>query len=176
VLHAFRRLRIGNEDAFELIEPEDPAPFIHFLSDCISAHGADLLTANLHRYQRFIWSIDPKTVTESPVLGEHLDDWKPAFEKWLAPQEELLKPLTARWLAHRFATPMVKGRGELREAADCIVHLYGTSLRIAAAMGAVLQKPVDREIYKAAIGASEFFFRSLNLPREALPWFAAERG
>jgi hypothetical protein len=68
---------------------------------------------------------------------------------------------------------MVKGRGELREAADSIVQLYGTSLRIAAAMGAVLRKPVDREIYKAAIGASEFFYRSLNLPRESLPWFAA---
>ncbi len=71
---------------------------------------------------------------------------------------------------------MVKGRGELREAADSIVHLYGTSLRIAAAMGAVLRKPVDREIYKAAIGASEFFYRSLNLPRESLPWFAAKSG
>jgi hypothetical protein len=34
---------------------------------------------------------------------------------------------------------------------------------------------VDREIYKAAIGASEFFYRSLNLPRESLPWFAAAR-
>src|SRR4051812_2218452 len=175
LLHAFRRLRIGNEAAFEVIEPEDPQPFIQFLSDCISAHGAELLTANMIRYRRFIWSIEPGPVVENPRLGEYLMNWQPAFAQWLAPQEELLKPLAARWLAHRFATPMVKGRGEVREAADCIVHLYGTSLRIAAALGAVLQKPVDREIYKAAIGASEFFYRSLNLPREALPWFAADR-
>jgi Fe-S-cluster containining protein len=175
LLHAFRRLQIGNEAAFEVVEPEDEKPFVLFLNDCISAHGADLLTANLLRYQRFIWSIDPKPLVESPELPDHLRDWQPAFAQWLAPQEDALRPLASRWLAHRFATPMVKGRGELREAADSIVHLYGTSLRIAAAMGAVLRKPVDREIYKAAIGASEFFYRSLNLPRESLPWFAAER-
>ena len=86
----------------------------------------------------------------------------------------MLRPLTVRWLAHRFATPMVKGCGELREAADCIVHLYGTSLRLAAAFGAILRRPVNRDLYKAAIGAAEFFYRSLRLPREVLPWFAAQ--
>ncbi len=175
LMHAYRRLQIGNEAAFEGVEPEDVQPFVVFLSDCIAAHGAELLTANLIRYKRFIWSIDPKPLVESPALPEHLQNWQPAFARWLAPQEDALRPLASRWLAHRFATPMVKGQGELREAADCVVHMYGTSLRFAAAMGAVLQKPVDREIYKAAIGASEFFYRSLNLPRESLPWFAAAR-
>ena len=70
---------------------------------------------------------------------------------------------------------MLKGRGELREAADNIVQLYGTSLRIASALGAVLQRPVDRDLYKVAIGVSEFFYRSIHLPREALPWFASWR-
>ncbi len=170
--HAFRRLRIGNEAAFEVVEPEDPQPFLAFLFECIGAHGADLLSATAVRYQRFIWSIEPKPLLV-PALAEHLHAWQPAFERWLAPQEELLKPLAARYLAHRFGTPMVKGRGDLREAADCISHLYGTSLRFAAAYGAVLQRPVDREIYKAALGTAEFFFRSLNLPRESLPWFSA---
>jgi hypothetical protein len=68
---------------------------------------------------------------------------------------------------------MIKGRGELREGADAIVHLYATSLRYAAAFGAALQRPVDREIYKAAVGTAEFFYRSLHLPRESLPWFAS---
>ena len=170
--HAFRRLRIGNEAAFEVVEPEDTQPFLAFLFECIGAHGADLLAATASRYQRFVWSIDPKPLLV-PALGEHLHDWQPAFERWLAPQEDLLRPLQARFLAHRFGTPMVKGRGDLREAADCIAHVYGTSLRFAAAYGAVLQRPVDRDIYKAALGTAEFFFRSLNLPREALPWFSA---
>jgi hypothetical protein len=61
----------------------------------------------------------------------------------------------------------------LRAAADRIVHLYATSLRLAAAMGAVLQRPVDRDLYKAALGASEFLYRSLDLPRDTLPWFAS---
>src|SRR5579859_2674420 len=157
LLHAFRRLNIGNEGAFEVVEPEDVQPFVGFLNDCISAHGADLLTANLVRYRRFIWAIDAAPLFEDPSLPDHLRDWQPAFSQWLGPQEDLLRPLAARWLAHRFATPMVKGRGELREAADCIVHMYGTSLRIAAAIGAVLKRPVDRSLYKVAIGASEFF-------------------
>ncbi|MFN2550175.1 MAG: YkgJ family cysteine cluster protein [Myxococcales bacterium] len=174
VVHAYRRLRIGNEGAFEAVEPEDPQPFLKFLGDSIAAHGADLLRATIVKYRRFIWSVDPAPIVESPDLVRWLDEWQPAFEKWLAPSEESLRPLTARWLAHRFGTPMVKGRGDLREAADCIVHVYATSLRIAAAMGAVLRKPVDRDLYKAALGAAEFFYRSLHLPREALPWFASE--
>ena len=31
-----------------------------------------------------------------------------------------------------------------------------------------------RKIYKAALGTAEFFYRSLHLPREALPWFARQ--
>ena len=105
----------------------------------------------------------------------HLTKWELAFETFLAPQDELLAPLTARYLEHRFGTPMVKGRAELRAAADEIVQLYATAQRYAAAMGAVLGKPVDRKHFLIALGASEFFFRSLRLPREALPWFASRR-
>lgn len=170
--HAFRRLRIGNEAAFEVVEPEDAQPWLSFFFECIGAHGAELLHATAVRYQRFVWAVDPKPLLV-PALGEHLHAWQPAFERWLAPQEDALRPLAARWLAHRFGTPMVKGRGDLREAADCITHVYATSLRFAAAYGAVLQRPVDRELYKVALGTAEFFFRSLNLPREALPWFSA---
>jgi hypothetical protein len=175
LLHAYRRLRIGNEMAFEVIEPEDPQAFVRFLADCVGAHGSELLAANLKRYRRFIWAIDPTALLANPSLPDHLRDWQPAFAQWLAPAEDALRPLAARWLAHRFATPMVKGRGDLREAADCIVHIYGTSLRFAAAIGATLQQPVDRTLYKVALGAAEFFYRSLNLPREALPWFAREQ-
>ena len=175
LLHAYRRLRVGNEDRFELVEPEDTGPFLRFLGDSIGSHGADLLNATVVRYKRFIWSIDPLPLVTSPLLIQHLDQWQPAYAQWLAPQEDSLRGLMVRWMAHRFGLPMMKGRGELREAADGIVHVYATSLRIAAAMGAVLEKPVDRAIYKAALGASEFFYRSLNLPREALPWFASAR-
>ena len=115
-----------------MVEPEETQPFVRFLGDSIAAHGADVLVATLQRYRRFIWSIDPAPLL-GPALVEHLRDWQPAFAQWLAPQDEVLRPLTSRWLAHRFGTPMVKGRGELRESADAIVHLYATSLRYAAA-------------------------------------------
>ena len=40
-------------------------------------------------------------------------------------------------------------------------------------MGATLQQPVDRRTFLVALGAAEFFIRSMQLPREALPWFAS---
>ena len=171
--HAYRRLRTGNEDAFEVVEPEDPQPFLRFLGDSIAAHGADLLSASATRYRRFIHAIDPVPLLASPRLADALRDWAPALECRVAPQEEALWPLASRWLAHRFATPVVNGNGELRESCDRIVHLYATSLRYAAAFGEALGVSVDRRLYKVAIGAAEFFYRSLNLPREVLPWFAA---
>ena len=106
-------------------------------------------------------------------IVDHLDDWEPALGTWLAPAEDALRPLMLRWLAHRFGTPMVNARGELREAADSILHVHGCALRFASAFGAALERPVDRTLFKVALGAAEFFYRSLHLPREALPWFAA---
>ena len=174
LLHAFRRLRTGNEAVFEVVEPEDPQPFLRFLYTCIGAHGPDILGASLTRYRRFIYAIDPAPLfARGPVLLGHLEAWQPALEKFLGPSEDALRPLASRWLAHRFGMPMVKGRGELRATTDDIAQLYGTSLRFAAAFGATLEVPVDRALYKVAIGAAEFIFRSLNLPREALPSFAA---
>src|SRR5207237_7570296 len=49
-------------------------------------------------------------------------------------------PLASLWPAHRFAIPMLKGRGELRDSCDGIVHLYAASLRYAAAFGETVQK------------------------------------
>lgn len=173
--HAYRRLRIGNEAAFAAIDPEDPQPFLRFLGDCIAAHGSELLAATAVRYKRFIWAVEAESLVTSPRLQPALREWGAAFERWLAPEEEQLWPLMRRWLAHRFSTPMIKGRSDLRAACDDIVQLYGTSLRFAAAYGETLQRPVDRDLYKAAIGTAEFFYRSLKLPRDLLPCFAFTR-
>ena len=171
--HAYRRLRTGNEAAFEVVEPEDPQPFLRFLRDSIGAHGPELLAASAVRYRRFIHATDPGPLLAEDWFPMALHEWQPALERWVAPQEEALGPLASRWLAHRFAIPMLKGRGELRESCHGIVHLYAASLRYAAAFGETVQRPVDRTLYKVAIGSAEFFYRSLNLPREVLPWFAA---
>ena len=157
-----------------MVEPEDPRPFLLFMHACISAHGAQVLAKTLLRYRRFVWAMDPALLVERlPRIVDHLDDWEPALGTWLAPAEDALRPLMLRWLAHRFGTPMVNARGELREAADSILHVHGCALRFASAFGAALERPVDRTLFKVALGAAEFFYRSLHLPREALPWFAA---
>ncbi len=154
--------------------PADQTPFLHFLNDCLEAHSAPMLMLTFVRFQRFVFAVDLKPVLDRrDLFMQHLTDWRPAFEQWLAPQEELLHPLAARWLAHRFGAPYAKQKGQLRQSADTIAHLYGTALRYAAGLGAMLQRPVDRALFKVAIGASEFFYRSLVLPRQALPWFCS---
>jgi len=176
LLHSIRDLPPGAAPGLAWpARPADLTPFLLFLNRCIDAHSAELLMLLFARFKRFVYAIDLKPVLErKEQLMAHLADWRPAFGKWLAPQEQIVRPLQARWLAHRFGSPFTKQRGELREAADAIAHLYGTSLRIAAALGATLEQPVDRNLYKVAIGASEFFYRSLHLPHESLPWFASE--
>ena len=152
----------------------DPMPFLRFLNRCIDASSAELLRMLFVRYRRFIHAIDPAPIfARTEVFERHLTDWRPAFGAWLAPQEEALKPLVSRYLAHRFSAPFAKEKGELRRAADGIAHLYGTALRYAAALGATLERPVDRALFKVALGASESFYRSVNLPRQSLPWFAS---
>jgi Fe-S-cluster containining protein len=174
VVQSFRELKAGQEERFAVAEPEDIGPFISFLRMSIAAHGAELLATHFLRYRRFVYAIDPAPVVEArDVLARHLRDWEPAMAAWLSPAEELLRPLMSRWLAHRFGTPMTIGGGDLRKAADQIVHVYGASLRFAAAIGATLERQVDRAIYKVALGTAEYFYRSLRLPRDVLPWFAA---
>ena len=156
--------------------PADPMPFLRFLDACLECHSSELLFLLLARYKRFVFALEMKPILEQrDELERHLTQWRPAFGEFLQPTEESLRTLQARYLAHRFGSPFVKQRGELKQAADAIVHLYGTALRIASALGATLRRPVDRAIFKVALGASEFFYRSLHLPRESLPWYAAAK-
>ena len=174
LVHGFRQLSAGHEGNFEVLEPPDPAPFVAFLQSAIAANGADVLASTFVRYRRFVHAIDPAPIVDrKDVLVRHLHDWEAAMATWLAPVEEPLRPLMRRWLAHRFGTPMTVASGDLQEAADRIVHIYGASLRFAAAIGATLARPVDRAIYKVALGAAEYFYRSFRLPRDVLPWLAA---
>jgi hypothetical protein len=175
LLDGIRDLREGTTlEADWPREPPDPMPFIQFLNACVGSHSAPMLMLTFVRFRRFVFALDiGPALDRRDELMSHLTDWRPAFGEWLAPQEELLAPLATRWLAHRFGAPFVKQRGELRAAADTIVHLYGTALRYAAGLGATLRRPVDRALFKVAIGASEFFYRSLHMPKQSLPWYCS---
>ena len=176
LLEAFKRLRPDELDGggFHLEEAQDPQAVVRFLLACVGAHGTDLLYSSIVSYRRFVFAIDlPPLLARKAEFEQALTQWQPALGKYLAPQEGLLRPLTLRWLAHRFGTPMTKGKAELRAGADVIVQIYGTTLRFAAALGALQDQPVDRATFKVALGAAEHFHRSLNLPHDTLPWFAA---
>jgi hypothetical protein len=159
-------------DAFEIGYDHDPGPYLRFLGDCLGAHGVGVLTTAWDKYRRFVFAIpearDPAHWTS---LGDHLERWPEAYERWLAPNEDALRPLLLRYLAHRHFAPFLNVKGELKFAAGAIVHAFATALRYACGLAGVLQRPVDLDPMKTAIGASEYLYRSLEIPPESLPWY-----
>ena len=174
---AYARLARGEctAETFEILYGDDPGPYLRFFGDCLGAHGVGTLTSVFERYRRFVHGmpIDPAS-GDWDALGVHLEQWGPAWERWLAPVEDALRPLHLRFLAHRHFAPFLSVKGELRFAAGSIAHTFATSLRYAAAFGAVLGREVDRDVMKAALGASEYVYRCLDIPPESLPWFGFE--
>ena len=156
-------------------EPAEPGPFLAHLWHCIGAHGGRALTSALLRYRRFIHALDvAPAFADLDRLVECFTDWPAAFERRLASQEDTLRPLALRYLSHRFGMPWVNQDGEVRSATDTIVFTYATSLRIAAALGEALGRDVDRALYQVAIGASEHFWRTTEVPANLLPWYCAK--
>ncbi len=159
-------------ESFDLRYDHEPAAYLRFLGDCLRAHGVGTLARVWESYRRFVFAIPTGPGSAAwRELDKHLRDWQPAYEKYLAPSEDALRPLHLRFLAHRHFAPFLSIQGELKYAAGAIVHTFATSLRYAAALGAVLRRPVDREVMKAALGAAEYFYRSLEIPPDSLPWF-----
>jgi hypothetical protein len=143
---------------------------MRFFNECLGAHGPGTLERIWLKYTRFTFSI-PRGGPGFDELAVHLRDWRPAFERWLAPQEDALRPVHLRYLAHRHFAPFLTIDGELKFAAGAITHAFATSLRYAAAFGAVLRRPVDRDVTKAALGSAEYVYRWLEIPPDSLPWF-----
>lgn len=159
-------------DTFALRYDRDPGPYLRFLGQCIGAHGAGTLEAVFDHYRRFVYAVP--TAPDAAAwdeLGKHLREWQPAMEKWIESQDDLLRPLQLRYLAHRHFAPFLQIRGKLEFASGAIVHAFATSLRFAAALGAVFRRPVDREIMKVALGSAEYTYRSLEIPPDSLPWW-----
>ena len=157
---------------FELDYDADAAPFLRFLFASVGVHGPELLDRVFRKYRRFVYSLDVN-LDAAPWTGlaAALADWESNYARWLAPSEDALRPLHLRYLAHRHFAPFLPVQGEMFRAADSIVHAFATALRYAAAFGAVLQRPVDRDMMKVALGAGEYLYRSLKFPSASLPWF-----
>lgn len=174
---AYARLGRGllTPETFEITWDDDPAEWMRFFGSCVGANGSGTLVKVFENYRRFVFAIP--TTPESGAwdeLGRHLRDFGPAWEQWLAPHEDALRPLHLRYLAHRHFAPFLTVRGQLVYGAGAITHAFATSLRYAAALGAVLHRPVDRDVMKVALGAAEYVYRSLEIPPDALPWFGLD--
>ena len=156
----------------ELRYEGDPAPYARFFRECLGAHGVGTLSAVFDDYRRFIFAIPVAPGSGRwDELDKHLRHWEAAAHRWLEPEHDALRPLQLSYLAHRHFTPFLTIQGELHFSAGAIVHTFATALRYAAAFGAVLRRPVDRDIMKAALGTAEFVYRSLEIPPQSLPWY-----
>jgi Fe-S-cluster containining protein len=158
--------------AFALRYDRDLKPYVRFFRQATAEHSAGTLERVFEEYRRFLFAIpvDPRRA-KWHELGGHLRAWETSLERWYTPQEEAVRPLLLRYLAHRHVTPFLTIQGELHFAAGTVAHLTATALRYAAAFAAVLRRPVDVAILKAALGTSEYVHRSLEIAPASLPWF-----
>jgi Fe-S-cluster containining protein len=163
---------VARGDAFVLSYERDPRPYARFFQQRLAEHGAGTLARVFETYKRFLFSIplDRKSGAWDE-FQKHLRSWEPAMERWYTPTEQALHPMQRRYLAHRHAMPFLTLQGELHFAAGALVSMLATALRYAAAFGAVFRRPVDRNILKAALGTSEYVYRSLEISPSSLPWF-----
>ncbi len=169
---AFVRFGRAPDQPFALERPDELRPFVKHLGACLGAHGRNALEASLRAYRRFIFAVPTDDDAFAwDELGHHLEHWGEAYERWLGPEEEALAPLQRRYLALCYATPYATPAGELARFAGTVTHKLCTALRYAAAIGACLERSVDREVMKVALGASEYFYRSRPVPPELMPWF-----
>lgn len=174
VAEGFRTLEARRPLAFACEEGADPQPFLRHLYSCIGANGPKTIASAMLRYRRFIHAIDAAPLLADPErLVRALEDWPGAFERRLAAQEEVLRPLWLRYLSHRFGMPWVNQDGELRASADTIVFTFATALRVAAVLGDLLGRAVDRPVMQVALGCSEYFWRTVEVPADLLPWYCA---
>ena len=173
-LEAYRGLKPGQVLDFAVRAPTDPDAFQAYLAKCIGVHGGPILLWSMRKMERFVFAIELKPLLEDPhSLLAGFDAWGDALDRFYFSSEEALRPLFARYLQHRFGMLYVNQEGELREGADTVGLLFGLVLRYSAALAFALSRPVDSNIAQAAIAAAEYFYRSLQFPPEALPWFAS---
>lgn len=157
---------------FTLRYDRPAAPYEKFFRQYVGAHGTGTLVAVFESYRRFLFAIphDPAFAAWDE-LEKHLEQWEHAERRWLQPSLSSLQPLALRYLAHRHFTPFLTIQSRLHFAAGAIVHIFATAQRYAAAFGAVLRRPVDRDIFKAALGCAEYVYRALEIRPDTLPWF-----
>lgn len=174
VAEGFRTLLPQRPLSFVCEEGADPMPFLRHLNSCIGANGPNTIASTLLRYRRFIHALDAGPALADPQrLARALEAWPASFERRLATQEDALRPLLLSYLSHRFAMPWVNQDGELRTSADTIVFTFATALRIASALADLLGRDVDRAVLQVGIGCSEYFWRTVEVPADVLPWYCA---
>ena len=172
---AFAELALGecDPDRFLLRYDRNPAPYLRYLERRIDDHHARTLERLWRRYHRFVFAI-PREGPAFDDLTAGLDEWRPAYERFVKNREAELRPVYLRYLAHRYFAPHLKIDGELHFAPGAVSHLFATSLRYASALASVMGRPADRATTKVALGAAEFVHRWLELSPGALVLFGLD--
>lgn len=162
--------------SFRIPRESPGVAFERFFDDCLRTHDGRLLTASLNRYARFVFDLPAAALTEPPLTDElgDVSGWREQID----PRQPDLQPLLRRYLSQRYFAPYAVSRktGELSFTYGSLAHILATAFRYAGAFTKRLERPLDRVIMKTAIGASEYFYRMMNIPLDALPWYGVEVG
>ncbi|MCA9514598.1 MAG: hypothetical protein KC635_06640, partial [Myxococcales bacterium] len=168
---AVARAVTGGPDALSLDPDEDVSDFDEFFEWCVGAHDGRTLWGFVRQYRRFVFAVPlpPAPWGDQDALFEYDPDWRAVVD----PRDPALDGFLRRYLAHRFFSAFERSpaTGFVAFNYGSVNHTLGSAFRVAVGLSRWLGRPVDKDVMKVAVGASEYLFRTLSLPAVAMPWF-----
>lgn len=151
----------------------DPGTYLVFLEKAVAEHGAGTLRNVWDGYRRFVFAI-PREGRGFDRLAKALQDADGAWAWWLGEGERAHRASLLRYVAHRHLSPFLTIDGVPKFAARAVPWFVATALRYAWALSKALQRPIDRDVLKVALGCSEYVYRSLEIAPDSLTWFGID--
>jgi len=166
---------VARGEMFTLFDPEtdphrDYGAFEAFFDQCVGSHQARALYSLIRNYQRFVFEEEfPDNWNDLEQHLEFREDWKDRVD----PLREDLQTLLYRFMAHRFYSIFWSSRNydHIAIAYGNLAHTVATAMRFADGFCRWLGRPLQRNMLKVALGASEYFYRGINVPANAMLWF-----
>jgi len=171
--YALARVAAGQPADSFAVRADDPvAAFDGWFDGCVAIHQGNALARLLHQYRRFVfdvkldddapWGTLDAALAYDPRWRDQLDLRQPAWQRVLR-----------RYLAYRFYSAFQRSpqAWQLSFTYGTVAHSLATAVRYAVGLARWLGRPVDRTLFKVALGASEYLYRTLRLPTSSMPWF-----
>ncbi len=175
ISYALARVAKGEPiEAFEVDTAGPVEPFEAYLDTCVAMHHEAALARFFGRYRRFVFDLPvadadptalPRALAPDPRWREDLDPRDPRFDAFIA-----------RYLAHRYYNAYGVSRvgHQVGFTYGTVAQALAIGFRYSVGLARWLGRPVDRATLKVGVGASEYLFRTLDLPPVGMPWFGLD--